>query len=61
MKRDFRKAAGSSLDQFPAVARAGNAPDLHTQLEDLFDEVWRGEADWKFNDRIDLAMRSRKD
>jgi hypothetical protein len=33
--------------------------DLHTQLEDLFDEVWRDEADWRLNDLIDRAVRSK--
>jgi hypothetical protein len=32
------------------------APDLLTQLEDLLDQVWRSEADWQFNDRLDLAL-----
>jgi hypothetical protein len=33
------------------------APDLLTQLEDLLDQVWRSEADWRFNDRLDLALK----
>ena len=35
----------------------GRSPDLHTQLEALLDQVWRSEADWRLNDRIDLAVR----
>jgi hypothetical protein len=31
------------------------APDLHTQLESLFDQVWRSEADWRLWDRLDAA------
>jgi hypothetical protein len=33
------------------------APDLLTQLEDLLAQVWRSEADWRFNDRLDLALK----
>ena len=32
-------------------------PDLATQLEDLVIEVWRCEADWRVDDRIDLALK----
>jgi hypothetical protein len=30
-------------------------PDLQTQLESLFDQVWRSEDDWQLWDRIDAA------
>ena len=30
-------------------------PDLQTQLESLFDQVWRSEADWRLWDRLDAA------
>ena len=34
-----------------------DAPDLHTQLESLFDQVWESEADWRLWDRVDaLAL-----
>ncbi len=32
-------------------------PDLQTQLEELFDSVWQAEAGWRFDDRIDLALK----
>jgi len=32
-------------------------PDLHTQLEDLLDAVWQAEANWRFDDLLDLAIR----
>ncbi|HEV2139753.1 MAG TPA: hypothetical protein VGT01_01070 [Candidatus Dormibacteraeota bacterium] len=32
-----------------------DAPDLHTQLESLLDQVWRSESDWRLWDRIDAA------
>lgn len=31
--------------------------DLQTQLEALLHEVWTREADWRAEDRIDLAVR----
>jgi hypothetical protein len=31
-------------------------PDLHTQLESLFDQVWRSESDWRLWDRVDAAV-----
>ncbi len=30
--------------------------DLQTQLESLFDQVWRSEADWQLWNRIDAAV-----
>jgi len=32
-----------------------DAPDLHTQLESMLDEVWRSEADWRLWDRLDAV------
>lgn len=32
--------------------------DLYTQLQDLLDQVWRREAEWRLVDRID-ALRLR--
>jgi hypothetical protein len=31
-------------------------PDLPSQLESLFDQVWRSEADWRLWDRVDAAV-----
>lgn len=31
-------------------------PDLATQLEGLLDAVWEAEANWRFDDRLDLAL-----
>ncbi len=42
----------------PRIVRSkprSDAPDLHTQLEALLDQVWRSEADWRFWDRLDAA------
>ena len=35
--------------------RKSDAPDLHSQLEALLDQVWRSEADWRLWDRLDAA------
>ena len=32
-----------------------DAPDLHTQLESLLDQVWRSESDWRLWDRLYAA------
>lgn len=44
----------------PRVQRA-NAPDLQTQMEAMLDAVWKAEADWRFNDRLDMAVKTRRD
>ena len=31
-------------------------PDLQSQLESLFDQVWRSEADWRLWDRVDALV-----
>ena len=31
-------------------------PDLHSQLESLFDQVWRSESDWRLWDRVDATV-----
>jgi len=33
-----------------------DAPDLHTQLESMLDQVWKSEADWRLWDRLDAAV-----
>jgi hypothetical protein len=38
----------------------GDIPDSQTQWETLLDQVWRCEAEWRFDDRLDLATRSRR-
>ena len=35
--------------------------DLQTQLEELFNAVWIAEEDWRLDDRIDLALKIRRD
>jgi hypothetical protein len=31
-------------------------PDLQSQVESLFDQVWRSEEDWRLRDRVDAAV-----
>jgi len=38
-------------------ARNGLGTDLASQLEDLLSAVWRAEANWRFDDRLDLAAQ----
>jgi hypothetical protein len=33
-----------------------DAGDLQSQLEDLLSAVWNAEANWRFDDRLDLAL-----
>jgi hypothetical protein len=33
-----------------------DAPDLQSQLESMFDQVWRSESDWRLWDRLDAAV-----
>jgi hypothetical protein len=35
-------------------------PDLQSQLEELLDSVWDAEANWRLDDRIDLALGTRR-
>jgi hypothetical protein len=35
-------------------------PDLQTQLEALLDMVWDSEANWRLDDRIDLALGTKR-
>lgn len=37
-----------------------DAPDLVSQLESLLDCIWRCEAEWRLDDRIDLTLRLRR-
>ncbi len=35
-------------------------PDLQSQLEALLDAVWDAEANWRFDDRLDQALKLRR-
>jgi hypothetical protein len=41
--------------------RLPDAPDLQTQLEALFHTVWTAEAEWRREDRIDMAVRLQRE
>lgn len=56
MRAAFTRTGEAGSDRTSLSEPAAQAPDLHTQLEDLFHEVWRDEADWTMNDRIDLSL-----
>ena len=45
----------------PAVPAPTAGVDLQSQLEAILDCVWKAEADWRFNDRLDLAIKARDD
>lgn len=32
-------------------------PDLYSQFEALLDAVWEAEANWRFDDRLDQALK----
>ena len=35
-------------------------PDLHSQYEEILEAVWRAEANWRLDDRIDLLLKHRR-
>jgi hypothetical protein len=43
-----------------APAPAGGL-DLQSQLEAILDSVWKAEADWRFMDRLDMSLKTRRD
>ena len=47
----------SPMAQAPAPARIEDPDDLQTQLEALLRQVWLCEAEWRLDDRIDVALR----
>lgn len=44
----------------PSIVRRPEVPDLQTQLEELLNTVWDAEANWRLDDRIDLALGNRR-
>jgi len=48
----------------PQAAAAMPSPaslDLYTQFEELLDAVWAAEANWRFDDRLDMALKLRRE
>jgi hypothetical protein len=56
--RSARTKTTPPRDAAPGDARENEAPDLPSQLEDILHGVWRAEANWRLDDRIDLATRT---
>ena len=38
------------------IKERSDTPDLQTQLESMFDQVWRSEDNWQLRDRIDAMV-----
>jgi hypothetical protein len=34
--------------------------DLHSQFESILDAVWAAEENWRFDDRLDMALKTRR-
>ncbi|HEY8812732.1 MAG TPA: hypothetical protein VIO86_09605 [Candidatus Dormibacteraeota bacterium] len=34
----------------------GDSSDLQSQLEEILTSVWAAEANWRFDDRLDLSI-----
>ena len=45
----------------PEAALAAVSLDLQSQFEAILDTVWKAEADWRFMDRLDMAMQRRRE
>jgi hypothetical protein len=46
----------------PAASEKAPRPlqmDLHSQLESILDAVWAAEENWRFDDRLDMALKTR--
>jgi hypothetical protein len=50
----LRHPAVTAFRPNPADKRV---PDLYSQFEALLDAVWHAEANWRFDDRLDQALR----
>ena len=45
----------------PISSRPADHVDLQTQFEAILHEVWTREAEWRAEDRIDMAVRLHRD
>jgi hypothetical protein len=41
----------------PFNDEAGTPHDLHTQFEEILAAVWKAEANWRFDDLLDMAVK----
>jgi hypothetical protein len=53
---EWLRARFTSRSEKVRFRTKSDAPDLHTQLESLLDQVWRSESDWRLWDRLDAAV-----
>lgn len=44
----------------PIPEPTGGAADLPSQLEELLNAVWSAEENWRFDDRLDMALKLRR-
>ena len=51
----------SEPETSPIRRRQPETVDLQTQFEAILHEVWVREAEWRAEDRIDLAVRLHRD
>jgi hypothetical protein len=42
------------------AGRRYEVPDLQTQFEEILNTVWRAEANWRLDDRLDMALKIRR-
>jgi len=45
----------------PRPEPAKSSSDLHTQFEELLSAVWSAEENWRFDDRLDMALKVRRE
>lgn len=44
----------------PTTVKRAERPDLQTQFEELLDQVWRCESEWRFDDRLDVQLKIKR-
>ncbi len=55
-----QSSSRSSNDESAYPPAGPAAPDLNSQFEALLHQIWSSEAEWRFDDRIDLAVKFRR-
>jgi hypothetical protein len=45
----------------PRHEAAAAGTDLQSQFEELLDAVWAAEENWRFDDRLDMALKLQRD
>ncbi len=44
----------------PAIVPSAHSSELHTELEELLSAVWQAEANWRFDDRLDMSLKVKR-